>query len=76
MELAKPNVGIHKYRLFNLAIVDVIGTLIIAIVIAFALRINLLLIIVLLFLLSILAHRYFRVRTTVDKLLFPELNEK
>jgi hypothetical protein len=61
------NKGIHSYRLFNVAIVDVIGTIIIALLIS---RKHFIKILILLFILGIILHRLFCVRTTVDKLLF------
>jgi hypothetical protein len=61
------NKGIHSYRLFNVAIVDVIGTIIIALLIS---RKHFLKILILLFILGIILHRLFCVRTTIDKLLF------
>jgi hypothetical protein len=65
----KPGEGAHAHRLFGVAIVDVILTLILALIISlkfgsFARNATAL------FLTSIVAHRAFGVRTTVDKLLF------
>jgi hypothetical protein len=70
--------GAHSIRIFNIAVVDVISTLILAFVIhQFILEswldihsINIWWVIIGCFLLGILAHRVFCVRTTVDKLLF------
>jgi hypothetical protein len=66
-----PGQGIHKYRIFNIAIFDVLITLIFAFIISYVFNINLIITIVLLFLSGIIVHRIFCVRTTVDKLLFP-----
>jgi hypothetical protein len=64
--------GIHSYRLFNIAVVDVIATIIIAYIIyLYYPKYNFWLILGLLFLLGIICHRVFCVRTTIDKLLFP-----
>jgi hypothetical protein len=68
--LGKPNEGIHKYRIFNIAIVDVIMTLIGAYIIAYFINYSFGTIAILLFLLGIFLHRLFCVRTTVDKWLF------
>ena len=67
----KVNEGVHKYRIFNIAIVDVILTIVIAKLIHLLLpqyKYNQVLIY--LFLLGIFCHRIFCVRTTIDKLLF------
>ena len=63
--------GVHSYRLFNVAIIDVIFTILAAYLI------NLLKpsfgfinVLMFLFVLGILLHRIFCVRTTVDKILF------
>lgn len=74
----EPNTGIHTVRIFNIAIFDVLGTIIGGIIIQFFLLrifsfyIDLTLIIIVLFGLGILLHRLFCVRTTIDKLLFRE----
>lgn len=66
----EPNKGAHSYRFLNLAIVDVISTIIVAYLIhkLFNTKFNKTLII--LFILGIIGHRLFGVRTTIDKLLF------
>ncbi len=69
--LGKPGKGIHSYRLFGVAIVDVIFTIFGAMLIAYFSKYNFVKILVSLFLLGIILHRLFCVRTTVDKLLFP-----
>jgi hypothetical protein len=74
----EPNTGIHTVRIFNIAIFDVLGTIIGGILIQFFLLrifsfyIDLTLILIVLFSLGILLHRLFCVRTTIDKLLFKE----
>ena len=69
--LGVPGKGIHSYRLFGVAIADVIMTIIGAILISFSFKTNLMYTIICLFLLGIFLHRLFCVRTTVDKVLFP-----
>jgi hypothetical protein len=70
------NTGIHTVRIFNVAIVDVLFTIIGGILIQFFLLrvfsfyIDLTLVLFVLFGLGILLHRLFCVRTTIDKLLF------
>ena len=63
--------GIHKYRIFNIAYVDALGTIVIAYIVAKLTRLNPIYVILFAFALGILCHRIFCVRTTVDKLLFP-----
>ena len=67
----KPNEGFHSYRIFDLAIIDVIATVIAAAVISFVSDVHLVYILLIAFALAIIAHRLFCVRTTIDKLLFP-----
>ena len=68
--LGKPDQGIHQYRIFNIAIVDVIFTIIGAFIISYLLKINFFITLLILFLLGIILHRLFCVKTTIDKLLF------
>jgi hypothetical protein len=70
--LGKPKQGLHKYRIFNIAIVDVLLTIAGAYIIyIFNPKISFFIILFCLFVLGIVLHRIFCVRTTVDKLLFP-----
>jgi len=66
-----PETGIHSYRLFGVAIMDVIMTIIGSIIISFFTGWKVSYTLIGLFLLGILLHRMFCVRTTVDKILFP-----
>ena len=68
--LGKPNVGIHSYRIFNIAIADVIMTFIGAFIISNFLNISFIRTSIFLFILGIILHRIFCVQTTIDKLLF------
>ena len=68
--LGVPNKGIHSYRLFNIAIADVIMTIIGAFILSYFLKISVWCILPLLFLLGIFLHRIFCVKTTIDKWLF------
>jgi hypothetical protein len=68
----KPKTGVHKYRVANFAIVDIIMTIIGAVIISLIFRTNLLITLGILFLTGIALHRLFCVRTTVDILLFPQ----
>lgn len=65
-----PKEGVHKHRLFGVAVVDVGCTILMAALLAwlFSWRFDITLLV--LFLLGIALHRLFCVRTTVDHLLF------
>jgi hypothetical protein len=65
-----PNTGIHSYRLFNIAIIDVILTIFTAILFSYLFKIRMLYAIIGFFIFGILIHRLFCVRTTLDKFLF------
>ena len=69
--LGKPGKGIHSYRIFNIAIMDVIMTLIVALILSYLFNIKFIYLSLILFILGIILHRIFCVRTTIDKLLFP-----
>jgi hypothetical protein len=67
----KVNEGIHSYKIFNIAIVDVLATIILAYVIYLLIpKYNFFFILICLFLIGIISHRIFCVRTTIDKLIF------
>jgi len=71
-----PGTGIHSYRIFNIAYLDVLSTMIIAYIIhqvihQFNQVISYSTVLISLFMVGILLHRVFEVRTTIDKLLFP-----
>lgn len=69
--LGKVGEGVHSYRIFNIAYVDVLFTIIGAYVIyLFLPKINYFVILISLFILGIILHRIFCVRTTIDKYLF------
>ena len=74
----KTNEGIHSVRILNIAIFDVLSTIIVGILLQFLLLrlfgiyIDLVIILIILFSLGILLHRLFCVRTTIDKLLFKD----
>jgi hypothetical protein len=66
----KPNEGIHSYRVFNIAIVDLILTVIIVIILSYMFNLNFISLLIVVLLLGIILHRVFCVKTTVDKLIF------
>ena len=68
----KPGLGIHKYRVFDVAIVDIIVVIISAWFISYWFETPFWLTFVILSIVGIIAHRLFCVRTTIDKLLFTQ----
>ena len=69
--LGEPGKGIHSYRLFGVAIADVTMTVIAAAFISYFLKYSFILTLVTLFILGIVLHKMFCVKTTIDMLLFP-----
>jgi len=69
--LGKPNEGVHSYRLFGIAVVDVILTILLAAFISFITNTPFVYTMIATFIAGIFAHRLFCVRTKVDTLLFP-----
>jgi hypothetical protein len=69
--------GVHSYRLFNIAVMDVLMTIIGAYIIhSIFPKYSFIAILIGLFLLGIFLHRLFCVRTTIDKFLFRSKNTK
>ena len=68
----EPGKGIHSYRLFGVAIVDVIMTIVAAAIISKMFSISFLVVLVILFILGIVLHRLFDVKTTIDTAIFGE----
>lgn len=66
----KEGEGVHALRLFNIAIVDVIGTILGGILIAKLMNWNVGITVIALFALGIIMHRLFCVNSTVNKALF------
>jgi uncharacterized membrane protein len=69
--LGEPKKGVHSYRFMGLAIMDVIFTIIGAFIISYTTGYSFYLVLAILFLTGIVLHRLFCVRTTIDKILFP-----
>ena len=77
--LGKPNEGIHSYRIFNIAIIDVILTILLALIL-FYLGVYLKLfnhniiafifVLLFIFILGVLLHYIFCVDTTINKKIF------
>jgi hypothetical protein len=66
----KPNQGIHSYRFMNVAIVDVLMTVVVSFVISKYFGYSFMVVLILAFLMGIILHHIFHVKTTIEKLLF------
>ena len=71
----RPREGAHAYRLFDIAVVDVAATVLLALVISRIFGLSFWKSLVVLFIIGIISHRAFCVRTTVDKLVFSNVKE-
>jgi hypothetical protein len=69
--LGKPGTGFHSFRIGGIAVGDTLVVFLLCIIISFIFKYSLLITTIAIFLLGIIVHRFFCVRTTVDKLLFP-----
>jgi len=66
----KPNTGMHNYRLLNIAIMDVLFTIIGGYIISRLFSYKTKDTIIILFLIGIILHRIFCVDTTINRLIF------
>ena len=66
-----PNTGIHAHRFMGLAVVDVIMTVVFAVFLSQMFQFHVLYAILGMFLLGVVMHRMFCVRTMVDQWFFP-----
>ena len=73
--LGVPNTGVHSSRFSGLAIADVISTFLVAFLISYFGKTSFVYTSVFLFVLGIILHRLFCVRTTIDKVLFPNADK-
>jgi hypothetical protein len=69
--LGKPNEGVHKYRFFGFAIVDVLLVFPFVYIFTYYTNYSFWKTLVVTFLIGIFLHRLFCVRTRIDKILFP-----
>ena len=67
----KLGTGIHSYRIYNIAYLDILVTIVVAYGLSKLFGTPFLYTLIAFFILGILIHRLLCVRTTVDKLLFP-----
>lgn len=66
----KPNEGVHKHRIFGLAVVDLGMTIILAILIARWKRWNILVVFTVLMILGLIMHKIFCVKTKLTTMIF------
>jgi hypothetical protein len=66
----KEGEGIHSYRLFNIAVMDVLSTVVGAFLFSYIFKINYFISLAFLFLLGILLHYLFCVETTVNMYIY------
>ena len=71
----RPREGAHAYRIFDIAVVDVAATVVVAFLIARVFGFSLWKSLVVLFIVGIISHRAFCVRTAVDKWIFSSVKE-
>ena len=67
--LGEPGKGIHSFRIFNISIVDVLLTFVLAFVINLFIKTNYFVVLIFCFSLGIILHKLFCVDTTIGKLL-------
>jgi len=66
----KEGEGVHSYRILDIAMIDVIMTIIGAYIISSYIKISYWIVLILLFILGIILHRLFCVNTTINKIIF------
>ena len=69
----KLGTGIHSYRIYDIAYLDIMVTVIGAFILSRILRTPFLYTLIVFFIFGIIIHRLLCVRTTVDKFLFPNV---
>lgn len=73
--LGKVGEGAHSLRFMGVAIVDVLLTILGSYMLSSIFHWNFWITLIVVFILGIILHRVFCVRTTIDKLLFPNVTE-
>jgi hypothetical protein len=69
----KEGEGAHSIRLFNIAIIDLVFTILGALLISYMIKINFWIIFIILMIMAIILHRLFCVNTTINKIIFGEI---
>ena len=67
--LGKPKEGIHKYRIFDISIVDLLLTIILSLIVSKILKIKFMISFIIIFILGEFLHYLFCVDTTIIKFL-------
>jgi ABC-type microcin C transport system permease subunit YejE len=65
-----PGDGLHSVRIADIAVVDTVVVLFVVVIVSKLFNLNFFIVLCTVFIIGILSHRLFCVRTTVDKLLF------
>lgn len=71
----KPKTGFHSFRIFDIAVNDLLGTALVSGLISYSFNFNFFLVLFIALLLGIIFHRLFCVDTTINKLIFGEVNK-
>lgn len=66
----KPGEGVHQYRIMDIAIVDLVGTIIVAFCISKYFNLDFKIVLFILLLWGIILHELFCVKTTLSKIIF------
>ncbi len=67
----KPGEGIHRFRIYDFSVVDILVALLGAYLISYFSGVSMKYVIPFTFVLGVIVHRIFCVRTKVDRMLFP-----
>ncbi len=70
----KPKTGFHSFRIYDIAVNDLLGTILVSGLISYSFDFNFIFVLIILLCLGILLHRLFCVNTTVNKFLFGNVN--
>ena len=73
--LGKVGEGVHSVRFMGLAVVDVLFTILGAYLLSLIFHWDFWITLLIIFIVGIILHRLFCVRTTMDKLLFPNVKD-
>lgn len=66
----KEGEGPHSLRIFNIAIIDLLLTIIVAAIISYFTKYNFIIVLIILLLLGIIMHRIFCVNSTINMMIF------
>lgn len=72
----KPKTGVHSLRIFNIAIVDVLLTVLAALIFSVWFKVKFWKVLIFLFILGIGMHYLFCVKTTIHTLIFGKVSQK